>query len=79
MENRKLKSKGTKFISYILLLMFLAYSLLALFNSDVYAISQSISSDYTLLNDSEYPGIKSMIDLLKAQYPNWNFKILNTD
>ena len=79
MENRKLKSKGTKFISYILLLMFLAYSLLALFNSDVYAISQSISSDYTLLNDSEYPGIKSMIDLLKAQYPNWNFKILYTD
>ena len=79
MENRKLKSKGTKFISYILLLMFLAYSLLALFNSDVYAISQSISSDYTLLNDSEYPGIKSMIDSLKAQYPNWNFKILYTD
>ena len=70
MENRKLKSKGTKFISYILLLMFLAYSLLALFNSDVYAISQSISSDYTLLNDSEYPGIKSMI---KGTVPKLEF------
>lgn len=79
MEDSKLKSMGTKFISYILLLMFLAYSLLALFNSDVYAISQSISSDYTSLNEAEYPGIKSMIDSLKAQYPNWNFKILYTD
>ena len=79
MENIKTKKRSIKFISLILIFIFIAYSLLTLFNNNVYAISQSISSDYNSLNDAEYPGIKSMIQNLKNQYPNWNFKILYTD
>ena len=79
MENIKTKKRSIKFISFILIFIFIAYSLLTLFNNNVYAISQSISSDYNSLNDAEYPGIKSMIQNLKNQYPNWNFKILYTD
>ena len=79
MENIETKKRSIKFISFILIFIFIAYSLLTLFNNNVYAISQSISSDYNSLNDAEYPGIKSMIQNLKNQYPNWNFKILYTD
>ena len=79
MENIKTKKRSIKFISFILIFIFIAYSLLTLFNNNVYAISQLISSDYNSLNDAEYPGIKSMIQNLKNQYPNWNFKILYTD
>ncbi len=79
MENIETKKRSIKFISFILIFIFIAYSLLTLFNNNVYAISQLISSDYNSLNDAEYPGIKSMIQNLKNQYPNWNFKILYTD
>ena len=78
MEHKRYKY-NKKFISIILSFVFIAYSLLILFNNESYAISQSISSDYNSLDDTQYPGIKSMIASLKAQYPNWNFKILYTD
>lgn len=76
----KYKNKGHKnIISTILIFVFLAYSLLSIcINTKSYA-SQSISSDYNTLNETEYPGIKSMIASLKSKYPNWNFKILYTD
>ena len=79
MEYKYKKRSLKKIISTILIFVFLAYSLMTIFfNTKTYA-SQSISSDYNSLNESEYPGIKSMIASLKAQYPNWNFKILYTD
>ena len=73
MENLK------KLISLILIFILLTSIFLILGEKEVQAISQTISSDINSLDDSQYPGIKSMIQTLQAQYPNWNFKILYTD
>ena len=67
MEYKYKKRSLKKIISTILIFVFLAYSLMTIFfNAKTYA-SQSISSDYNSLNESEYPGIKTMIASLKAQ------------
>lgn len=74
------KVKIIKFISLILILTILAYSLLALFNNNkTYAVSQWISSDIDGIDESLYPGFKEKIKSLQAQYPNWTFKVLYTD
>lgn len=41
-------------------------------------VKQTLSTDINTINESKYPGIKSKINELKKQYPNWNFKILYT-
>ena len=72
--------KIIKFISIVLILTILAYSLLALFsNHKTYAVSQWISSDINGIDESLYPGFKERIKSLQAQYPNWTFKVLYTD
>lgn len=43
-----------------------------------YAAYQSISTDINGIDTSRYPGIKEAITSLKAEHPNWNFKILYT-
>ena len=74
------KIRRIKFISIVLILTILAYSLLALFiNNQTYAVSQSISSDIDGIDESLYPGFKEKIKSLQAQYPNWTFKVLYTD
>ena len=74
------KVKIIKFISLILILTILAYSLLAVFNNNkTYAVSQWISSDIDGIDESLYPGFKEKIKSLQAQYPNWTFKVLYTD
>ena len=74
------KVKIIKFISIVLILTILAYTLLALFdNNKAYAVSQWISSDIDGIDESLYPGFKEKIKSLQAQYPNWIFKVLYTD
>ena len=73
------KVKLKNFISIVLILTLLAYSLISLFNNETYAVSQSISSDINGINESLYPGFKEKIKTLQAQYPNWTFKVLYTD
>ena len=74
------KVKIIKFVSIVLILTILAYSLLVLFNNNkTYAVSQWISSDINGIDESLYPGFKERIKSLQAQYPNWTFKILYTD
>ena len=74
------KVKIIKFISIVLILTILAYSLLALFsNHKTYAVSQWISSDIDGIDESLYPGFKEKIKSLQTQYPNWTFKVLYTD
>lgn len=68
-----------RIFTIMIILILLISVFLFLGENYTYAISQTISSDINSLNDSEYPGIKSMIQSLKSQYPNWNFKILYTD
>ena len=43
-----------------------------------YAAYQQISIDVDGIETSKYPGIKEAISSLKAEHPNWNFKILYT-
>ncbi len=73
------KIRIIKFISVVLILTILAYSLLTLFNNKTYAVSQWISSDIDGIDESVYPGFKQKIKSLQAQYPNWTFKVLYTD
>ncbi len=68
-----------KFISIVLILTLIAYSLISLLNNKTYAVSQSISSDIDGIDESLYPGFKEKIKSLQAQYPNWTFKVLYTD
>lgn len=63
----------------IMIFTIIIYSILGLINIDSFAISQSISTNLSSLNDNTYPGIKEKINNLKSKYPNWNFKILYTD
>lgn len=49
------------------------------FNPKVYAITQTISSEIDNIDSNKYPQIKEMIQKLKSEHPNWNFKILYTD
>lgn len=44
-----------------------------------FAVSQSVSTDINSIDSNQYPQIKEMLQKLKSQYPNWNFKILYTD
>lgn len=68
-----------KFISIVLILTLVAYSLISLLNNKTYAVSQSISSDIDGINESLSPGFKEKIKSLQAQYPNWTFKVFYTD
>lgn len=71
--------KIKKIFALIIFFTIISYCLINLFQTNkVFAASQTISNDYNSLNESEYPGIKDRIQILKNKYPNWNFKILNT-
>ena len=44
-----------------------------------FAVNQSVSTDINSIDSNQYPQIKEMLQTLKNQHPNWNFKILYTD
>lgn len=67
-----------KKIALFLIVNFLIISILSSYIYNVHAVTQSKSTDITGINNDRYPGIKEKIDSLKAQHPNWNFKILYT-
>ena len=71
-----MKNNIIKFISIILVFILISCFSLVLLRNNSYAASTS--EDIEGLDDSKYPGIKSMIQSLKSQYPKWNFKILYT-
>src|SRR5699024_9869305 len=72
----KMKKFIIKFISIILIFILVSSLSLILLKNRTYAAN--ISEDINGLDDSKYPGIKSMIQSLQSQYPNWNFKIFYT-
>ena len=45
----------------------------------VFAVNQSVPTDINSIDSNQYPQIKEMLQTLKNQHPNWNFKILYTD
>ncbi len=71
--------KLKKNLLIVIILTIIIYSVLELININSFAVSQSISTNLSSLNDNTYPGIKEKINNLKSKYPNWNFKILYTD
>ncbi len=73
MENKK------KVISIISVILLIIAIILPLFNYRIYGITQTISSNINSLDESIYPGVKSMITNLQSKHPNWTFKILYTD
>lgn len=76
----KTSKKMRKLSILILIITILSYSLLNLVCYHTSnAANQVVSDKYTNLNETEYPGIKEKIQVLKNKYPNWNFKILYTD
>lgn len=71
--------KGRKFLSIIIIFILVSYCLFSLFSNPTYAANQVISTDVNAIDEAAYPGFKERINALKAQFPNWNFKILYTD
>lgn len=64
-----------KIIAIILILCFILYSLMGLFNQTQAASSRV---NYTSLDENRYPGYNQLISNLKSKYSNWNFVILYT-
>lgn len=71
--------KGRKFLSIIIIFILVSYCLFSLFSNPTYAANQVISTDINAIDENAYPGFKERINALKAQFPNWNFKIFYTD
>ena len=67
---------------FILLVMFniIITTMIGFFKYNTYAfVEQTLSSDIDKIDDSKYPGIKSMILNLQKDYKNWSFKVLYTN
>ena len=63
-------------IIFILIIYILMFSI---FEIKSYAIEQTVSADINSIDSNQYPQIKEILQQLKAEHPNWNFKILYTD
>ena len=63
----------------ILIYMFISLGISGWKNVVFAALEQTSTTDINSINSSEYPQIKEMLQKLKEQHPNWNFKILYTN
>ena len=64
----------------VIFLLIISYIILNIFcGNEVFAISQTIITDIDSIDSTQYPQIKEMLQQLKIEHPNWNFKILYTD
>ena len=64
----------------MIFILIIAYIIInSIFESEVFAISQSTTTGINSIDSNQYPQIKEMLQKLKAEHPNWNFKILYTD
>ena len=69
--------KKRKILVIILVLNIIITTLFSFVPSNVYA-AQTISSDINKIDDKKYPGVKSKIQTLQKQHPNWKFKVYYT-
>ena len=63
----------------IIIYMFISLGISGWKNVAFAALEQTSTTDINSINSSEYPQIKEMLQKLKEQHPNWNFKILYTN
>lgn len=68
--------KITKKIVVFILISYIILSLIC--GNFAFAVNQS-TADFNSIDSNIYPQVKEMIQKLKNQYPNWNFKVLYTD
>ena len=67
-----------KKLIFILIMIILILQYFCFFTK-TFAVNQTISQDIENIDSNTYPQIKEMIQNLKNEHPNWNFKILYTD
>ena len=72
-------SKNVKTISSIIILILIYILINFICINKSYAITQTTSADINSINSNQYPQIKEILQNLKTEHPNWNFKILYTD
>ena len=72
-DKKRMNKVKNKYIITIIICIIL----ILLGNTQVRA-EQSISNEIQNIDTEKYPGIKEKIEQLKAEHPNWNFKILYT-
>ena len=65
-------------IAIILVLNLIITTMLSLFPSRSFAAVQKIDTNINNIDNKKYPGIKSMIQNLQKQHPNWKFKLFYT-
>ena len=65
-------------VIFILIMVILILQYFVFF-TQTFAVTQTISKDIENIDAQKYPQIKEMIESLKKEHPNWNFKILYTD
>ena len=70
--------KKNKMIAIILVLNLIITTMLSLFPSRSFAAVQKIDTNINNIDNKKYPGIKSMIQNLQKQHPNWKFKLFYT-
>ena len=77
-----MKTNFIKLLSIMLLTTIISYSIVNLLvcgNKSFAAINQTETTDINSIDSNKYPQLKEMLQSLKTQHPNWNFKILYTD
>ena len=67
-----------KIAKKIIIIFLLICMFLNILISNTYATSQIISNNIDEINNEKYPGVKTLIQQMKKEHPNWNFKILYT-
>ena len=71
-----------RLLSIMLLTTIIFYTVINLIiygNKAFAAINQQKTTEINSIDSNKYPQIKEMLQTLKKQHPNWNFKILYTD
>lgn len=64
-------------VIFILIMSYIIINLVC--GNKALAVNQTVSTDINSIDSNKYPQIKEMLQTLKNQHPNWNFKILYTD
>lgn len=62
---------------FILIISYIILNIIC--GNEVFAITQTTTTDINSIDSNQYPQIKEMLQSLKNAHPNWNFKILYTD
>ena len=71
------KSIKILLVIFILIMSYIIINLIC--GNEAFAVNQTVSTDINSIDSNKYPQIKKMLQTLKSQHPNWNFKILYTD